>query len=97
MAAGQPYEFTSQLYFDEALTDRVHAQAPYASKGRRDTMNRDDGIFRGEGGENLLLDVRESAGGYAATFNIGLDLSDTAAGRPDGFGGGGRGRGRGRG
>src|SRR5205823_1672252 len=27
------YEFTSQLFFDEALTDKVHAQQPYAAKG----------------------------------------------------------------
>ena len=28
-------EFTSQLYFDEALSERVYATAPYASRGRR--------------------------------------------------------------
>ena len=32
------YEFTSQLYFDDALTDRVHALPPHAGKGQR-TLN----------------------------------------------------------
>ena len=26
-------EFTSQLFFDEAITDQVHAQPPYSEKG----------------------------------------------------------------
>src|SRR3989454_2742268 len=33
------FAFTSQLYFDDALTDRVHAQPPYAVKGRRNRRN----------------------------------------------------------
>ena len=88
--ARQPYEFTSQLYFEEALIDRVHAQAPYAARGRRATTNADDRIFR-DGGRSLMAQVSESGGGYAATFDLGLDLTDAAAGRSDGGGGGRRG------
>lgn len=66
-------EFTSQLYFDDALTDVVHAQDPYAAKGQRDTRNANDGIFR-DGGQLLTLNVTESAGGYAAAFDIGLQF-----------------------
>src|SRR5262249_6434810 len=40
--AASGFEFTSQLYFDDALTDVVHAQAPYASKGPRDVRNAAD-------------------------------------------------------
>jgi len=65
------YEFTSQLYFDEALTDRVYALAPYAAVRRRGTRNADDFIFR-DGGSKLLLDPVLDAQGYAATFDIGL-------------------------
>ena len=83
---GQPYEFTSQLYFDEELTDKVHAQVPYAARGRRTSTNADDGIFR-NGGENLMAQVSEAEAGYAATFDLGLDLSDADTGRPDGGGG----------
>ena len=85
--AGQPYEFTSQLYFEEALIDQVHARAPYAARGRRQTTNADDGIFRRDGGESLMVQVSEAGAGYAATFDIGLDLTDAEAGRPDGGGG----------
>ena len=78
-AAGQPYEFTSQLYFDEALIDRVHAQAPYAARGRRQVTNADDRVFR----ESLMVQVSETGGGYAGTFDLGLDLTDAETGRPD--------------
>jgi protocatechuate 3,4-dioxygenase beta subunit len=94
-AAGErAWEFTSQLFFDEALTDRVHARAPYAAKGRRDTPNARDGIYR-EAGDQLLLRVADSAEGYAGTFDVGLDLSDARAGRPDGMRGPGGRRGPG--
>lgn len=72
-AGARAQEHTSQLYFDDALTDRVHAQPPYAQKGSRDRRNHRDGIFR-RGGERLTLDLTEDGDGYAATFDIGLDL-----------------------
>lgn len=64
-------EFTSQMFFDESLTDVVHAQAPYTSKGRRDTTNSSDGIYRG-GGSQVLLPLSASGGGYAGNFSIGV-------------------------
>ena len=71
--ARRGFEFTSQLYFDDALTDRIHAGAPYAARGQRRIRNRDDGIFR-RGGDQLTLATVESTGGYAAPFAIGLRL-----------------------
>ena len=65
------YEFTSQLFFDDALTDRVHAQQPYAAKGQRDLRNSGDGIYN-QGGSELVLTVIPSSHGYAATFDIAL-------------------------
>lgn len=85
------YEFTSQLFFDESVTDRVHAEAPYAVKGQRDRRNENDGIYR-QAGDTLLLDVATASNGYDATFDIGLDLSDTETGRPDNMRRGGPGR-----
>jgi protocatechuate 3,4-dioxygenase beta subunit len=67
----QGYEFTSQLFFDEALSDQVFTQAPYAGKGQQDTSNSRDNIYRDE----LLLTVAETEQGYAATFNIGLQMT----------------------
>jgi protocatechuate 3,4-dioxygenase beta subunit len=71
-SSGSAYEFTSQLFFDDALTDRVHAQQPYASKGQRDLRNSQDGIYN-QGGSQLLLTVTPTSEGYAATFNIALE------------------------
>lgn len=71
--AKRGYEFTSQMYFDDGLTDRVHADQPYAAKGRRNARNQDDRIFR-RGGDQLMLAPTATADGYAATFAIGLQL-----------------------
>jgi len=73
-ASGQNYEFTSQLYFDEAISDRVYTQMPYVSKGHSQT-NEQDGIFQ-QGGNQLMLSLKENPqGGYAATFDIGLQMA----------------------
>jgi protocatechuate 3,4-dioxygenase beta subunit len=71
--AGRSFEFTSQLYFDDELTDRVHAQPPYAAQGLRTARNRHDWIFR-RGGDQLLLSPQAMTGGYSATLPIGLQL-----------------------
>jgi protocatechuate 3,4-dioxygenase beta subunit len=70
-SASSGLEFTSQMFFDESLTDVVHAQAPYNQKGRRDTTNTADGIYQG-GGSQVLIPLSASGGGYAGTFNIGV-------------------------
>jgi protocatechuate 3,4-dioxygenase beta subunit len=67
-------ELTSQLYFDDAITDRVHAQKPYAEKVRRRVRNEEDGIFR-EGGSQLLLPLVPDGQGYTGRFDIGLRMS----------------------
>jgi len=67
----QGQAFTSQLFFDEGVTDTVHAKAPYSSHGKRDTTNSADSIYRQSNGQ-LLLPVSPSATGYAGTFDIGL-------------------------
>jgi len=77
------YEFTSQLFFSDALTDIVHAKEPYVRKGPRNTRNREDNVYK-SGGNQLLLNARgDNVNGYMAAINIGLDLTDAEAGRPD--------------
>jgi protocatechuate 3,4-dioxygenase beta subunit len=71
-SARSGFEFTSQLYFDEATTDEVHARAPYDAKGQRSTRNERDGIFRRQGGERLMLDVVRKAEGYSGTFAVAV-------------------------
>jgi protocatechuate 3,4-dioxygenase beta subunit len=84
---GKAYEFTSQLFFDDALTDKVHAAEPYAQKGQRDMRNADDMIYQ-EGGEQLVLALEGTPENYLATFTVGLDLSDTETGADDSGAGG---------
>jgi protocatechuate 3,4-dioxygenase beta subunit len=65
-------EFTSQLFFDDALSTQVFAQTPYSQKGTQGiTRNSGDGIFQQSGGK-LTLNVTKSGDAYAATFDIGL-------------------------
>ena len=64
-------EFTSQIYFDEAVTDRVYASPPYAAAEQRRLRNDGDGLFR-SGGRQLLVTPTPSGAGYATTFDIAL-------------------------
>ncbi len=68
------HELTSQLFFDEGVTDTVHSQAPYAQKGRRDTTNDSDGIFR-RGGNDLMLQLTKNAEGYVGSYKVGFLLT----------------------
>jgi protocatechuate 3,4-dioxygenase beta subunit len=71
---GQSYEFTSQFFFDDALSDLVFEHEPYAAKGARGTRNANDMIYQ-EAGSQLLLQPEVSDQGYAASFDIGLILA----------------------
>jgi protocatechuate 3,4-dioxygenase beta subunit len=82
-ADNEAYQFTSQFFFDDALTDQVHALEPYASKGQRDTRNSNDNIFQG-GGDQLLLDLQgDTTSGFSGSMTIGLDLADIEVGASD--------------
>ena len=70
---GRTRVFTSQLYFDDGLTDRVHAAAPYAGTYRRRTRNADDALYR-HGGAQLTLAPSLSADGAAARFLLGVAI-----------------------
>lgn len=72
--AQKAFEFTSQLFFEDALSDRVYTGDPYATKGKRNQHNDADGIFR-NGGDQLLLAVSEKDGAYAAVFDVAIDPS----------------------
>ena len=75
--AEQALEFTSQLYFDDELTDIVQAQQPYAAKGQRTLRNDGDGIYQSGGSQLLLTVADDGSGGYTTTFEIGIQASGT--------------------
>jgi protocatechuate 3,4-dioxygenase beta subunit len=73
--------FTSQLFFDDALSQQVFSQAPYATKGSTpDTPNSTDNIYQ----DLLLLTTTQTGDGYAAGFDIGIDPSTVGGGSTGG-------------
>ena len=75
------YEFTSQLYFNDSITDLVYAQQQaYARKKSYvpRTRNESDSIFR-KGGNQLMLTLMETRKGYATTFDVGLEMAQATS------------------
>ena len=72
--AERGHDFTSQVYFDDDLTAEILSRKPYAAKTGRHDRNADDGIFA-RGGDQLVLATRPSGDGYAARFEVGLQLA----------------------
>jgi protocatechuate 3,4-dioxygenase beta subunit len=73
-SGGRTHDFTSQVFFDDALSEQVYAQPPYAARGRRRVSNAQDGIYR-QAGTRLTLAVTPAAPGYAASFDLALDTT----------------------
>jgi hypothetical protein len=71
-AGGRVHDFTSQLFFDDALSDLIYAQPPYAGRGEQRLRNARDGIFRNAGAQ-LTLVVTPAAPGYAGAFELALE------------------------
>jgi protocatechuate 3,4-dioxygenase beta subunit len=61
-ADGNPYEFTSQLFFTEEFKAAYLATAPYASKGTPDTTNDTDMYYADIGDQMLLMPTKTAAG-----------------------------------
>src|SRR5262249_49294581 len=61
--------FTSQLFFDEAVNEQVLARAPYNSRGARDTTNAGDMIYTPS--TRLVLSL-DGSGGYIGVFDVAL-------------------------
>jgi uncharacterized protein (TIGR03437 family) len=66
------YDFTSQLMFDDTLTDQVFQQAPYNARPNRNTRNSNDNIYQ-SGGSTLLLNLTaDGQGGYTTAYDLSL-------------------------
>jgi len=72
--ASSGLEFTSQLFFDDGLSDRVFALAPYSLKGTRSLRNDGDGIFGQSNGMLTLAASGDPPSGLVSTFEIGLQV-----------------------
>ncbi|MCB9138323.1 MAG: intradiol ring-cleavage dioxygenase [Caldilineaceae bacterium] len=76
--------FTSQLFFPDEFTNQVFTREPYADKGLPDTTNATDNIYQ----DLLLLDPSVDGDGYAAIFDIGVDMATVGTGSSNGGPGG---------
>ena len=66
---------TGQLFFSDALTDRVYRRAPYNRRTARTTRNPNDSIFVNGGRRSMLAVSRRAAGGYLAKITMGVHRS----------------------
>ena len=64
-------QLTTQMYFDDAITDTVLTRAPYHGRGRRDRTNSTDSLYR----SSLEAALARAGDGYDATFRIGLETA----------------------
>ena len=71
------YEFTSQFFFNDVVTDSVYAQSQYSSRGTRNTRNANDGIYNSLSTNDkaaLTLQASTTTGGYAGVINLGVKV-----------------------
>jgi protocatechuate 3,4-dioxygenase beta subunit len=62
---------TTQLFFDDDVTDAVYARAPYSERPGPDQRNDTDGIFA----EELVLGTREDGDGYLGVISFDVSRS----------------------
>lgn len=63
---------TSQLYFDDALVDEILAQGEYKARGKRDTNNTKDGIFKSGGAtaDQVVMSTAKRADGVLHAWKV---------------------------
>jgi protocatechuate 3,4-dioxygenase beta subunit len=88
--SNETFEWTSQFYLNDSITEQVHTQPPYSDHGQPDITNEEDGIYTGAStdgliqsntGEHLMLnmtrDDEEEGQGYLGTFNVVVNANQT--------------------
>ena len=65
---------TGQLYFPDALTDRVYKRSPYSRRPNRSTRNAADFVYR-NGGRRSTLKLEKSGTGYVGSIAMGVQRS----------------------
>jgi protocatechuate 3,4-dioxygenase beta subunit len=88
MGTDKAYDFTSQIFFEEALNSMVLSQAPYnKAPGMRMVLNDADHIYNGTAsntqkppagktppGEQMTAVLTKTATGYAAALKLGIKV-----------------------
>ena len=71
------YEFTSQFFMDDTLSDTVYTLTPYNTRGTRTTRNANDGIYNSLSSTDkagLTLQTSKTTDGYAGVINLGVTV-----------------------
>ncbi len=72
------YNWTTQLFFDDAVSDTVFANAPYVRRTAVDVYNSSDGIYAGGGSQTMLALTRTDSGVYSGSATLSLNLATAA-------------------
>ena len=64
----------TQIAFPDEISNVVHAQGVYASRGRNPTSTQSDSIFADSLASELVTPTGSPSAGYSATFQIGVPL-----------------------
>jgi hypothetical protein len=68
-------QFVTQLFFDDTVNDTVLSQAPYNTRGSRDTRNSNDMVYLQAGNASrTLVPLTQTASGYTGAIDIGANL-----------------------
>ncbi|GAA3385350.1 dioxygenase family protein [Cryptosporangium minutisporangium] len=67
---------STQLFLDDAVSDRVYAAAPYRPRDARSTRNASDALFE----QSTLLTLARYGDAYLGAINLAVDLLDVPPG-----------------
>ncbi|HVP59607.1 MAG TPA: hypothetical protein VMT11_03565 [Myxococcaceae bacterium] len=72
-------DVSTQIFFDDAVTDAVLATAPYVERGARDTRNATDPIYGGHA-ELLVALEGQPDSGYGGEIALGVRIGEVRSG-----------------
>ncbi len=67
--SNENFEWTSQFYLNNSITEQVHTQPPYSDHGQPDMTNEEDGIYTGPSTDGLI----QSTAGEHLVLNMTHD------------------------
>jgi protocatechuate 3,4-dioxygenase beta subunit len=70
--SNETFEWTSQLYLNNSITEQVHTQPPYSDHGQPDMTNEEDAIYTGASTDGLI----QSNAGQHLMLNMTRDQED---------------------
>lgn len=77
-------QFTSQLYFDDDITDHIFMKDPYNQRGRRDVLNKNDRVLEEIEGTILYPKLVSNGFGFEGSLDMGIDFNKERSKRRSG-------------